>query len=62
MVTQESRFYNSLYRHYKNQYLLHAGGILDQPHRYMQAMETLDIAYGNIEAEERERRRREGLQ
>jgi len=42
MITASSRELIRLYQHYKNGVLLQAGGILNQPQAYAQAMETLD--------------------
>lgn len=39
MVTDESRTYLKLNKHYKNGYLPHAGGLLDQLNPFITAME-----------------------
>lgn len=59
MITPASRQYNRLFRHYKNGFLAVEGQILDQPGKYVEAMEILDVAYNGIERDEAERRRRE---
>lgn len=44
MVTAKSNMLLRLYRHYQNQLLPFAGGILEQPAQYMQAMELIESA------------------
>lgn len=44
MITPESSWFLRLYRHYKNHLLPHAGGLLDQPNAYLEAMEVIDAA------------------
>lgn len=41
MITERSRFFLRLYSHYKNKHLVNAGGILDQPNIYLEAMELI---------------------
>jgi len=48
-----------LYRHYKNNVLPYAGGILDQPQVYAEAMEVLAARESVLRAEELERLRRQ---
>jgi hypothetical protein len=45
MITAFSRECLRLYGHYKNGRLPYAGGLYNQPRRYLQAMETLDHGY-----------------
>jgi len=42
MVTAQSVSFIDLFLHYRNNILPFAGGILDQPNGYMQAMQTID--------------------
>jgi len=42
LVTAESAFFLSLYRHYQNGYLPLSGGMLDQPHSFCRAMGIID--------------------
>lgn len=60
MVTPQSTFLVDLHRHYKNAVLPYAGGILDQPAYYAEAMGILSSREDQILAErvERDRRRR----
>ena len=44
MVSEASHTLIKLYGHYKQQILPFAGGILEQPHYYIQAMEIIDAA------------------
>lgn len=44
MITDRSHTYIRLYRHYKNGLLPLAGGVLEQPNTYLQAMEIIDGA------------------
>jgi hypothetical protein len=46
MVTEESWLFLRLYQHYKNGILPFPGGLLEQPHVYLKAMELLDHLYG----------------
>lgn len=57
MITPASNFLLKLYRHYKNGVLPHAGGLLDQPHYYAEAMEILAGIESRIQAELAERMR-----
>jgi hypothetical protein len=41
MITPQSQFLLRLHGHYKNQVLPFAGGLLEQPHYYAEAMEIL---------------------
>ena len=51
MITDDSHRWLRLHRHYANHILPHAGGLCDQPHGYIQALEVLDQAFNQIEAE-----------
>jgi len=42
MVTPFSRECLRLFEHYRNNTLIRAGGLYDQPHRYIQAMSLLN--------------------
>ena len=42
LITEFSRECLRLYAHYKNGVLLRAGGIYDQPRKYLQAMAVID--------------------
>jgi hypothetical protein len=44
MVTAESVYLFSLFRHYKAGHLLNAGGISDQPELYLNAMQIIEAA------------------
>lgn len=44
LVTPKSATLLRLYRHYQNRLLPFAGGILDQPAQYQQAMELIEGA------------------
>lgn len=44
MVTPKSNMLLRLYRHYQNNVLPFAGGILEQPAQYMRAMEIIEGA------------------
>jgi len=59
MITPASQFLLKLYRHYKNGVLPHAGGLLDQPHYYAEAMEIIAGVESRIQAEALERQRAE---
>ena len=49
-----------LWRHYEAGFLWRAGGVADQPERYLQAMEILSSEVARIVAEDAERERRRG--
>lgn len=55
MITPESYAWLRLHTHYKEGYLPRAGGILDQPNKFMEAMEVLNRAYNGIRRDEMER-------
>jgi hypothetical protein len=59
MITQQSRYLLRMYTHYKNRLLPHAGGLLDQPHYYIDAMEILADLDAKAQAEQAEKLRRE---
>ncbi len=42
LITERSRFFLELHRHYKNGVLPIAGGLLDQPYAYMRAMTIIE--------------------
>ena len=42
MVDDTARTWLRLHRHYRNGYLYGDGGIMDQPHKYLEAMELID--------------------
>lgn len=44
MRSEQSLQFLRLYGHYKNHLLPHAGGLLDQPNVYLQAMEIIEGA------------------
>lgn len=44
IVTQESVFLLSLYRHYKAGHLYESGGVSNQPARYLMAMQLIEGA------------------
>lgn len=58
MITEQSRFLLRLYRHHKEGILPLAGGILQQPNYYVEAMEILDSHERRIQAEIAERQDR----
>lgn len=51
MITDFSTQMIGLYWHYKNGLLPVAGGILDQPDIYLNAMRVIDSAYNRIQLE-----------
>jgi len=59
MITPASRMLLRLYGHYKARILPHAGGLLEQPHYYIEAMEILEERDARLQAEAAERARRE---
>jgi len=59
MITPASRLMLRLYMHYKARLLPHAGGLLEQPHYYIEAMEILSERDAQVQAEMAERARRE---
>jgi hypothetical protein len=52
-ITDDAHHWMMLYGHYKNGFLLHAGGIGDQPYRYVSAMATLDAEFAKVLRDER---------
>lgn len=42
LVTEQSAYFLRLHQHYKNGVLPLSGGLLDQPHKYVRAMEIFD--------------------
>ena len=59
MITPASRLMLRLYGHYRARLLPHAGGLLDQPNYYIEAMEILAERDAKVQAEMAERARRE---
>ena len=53
MITPDSHRFLRLHKHYGRGLLPHAGGICDQPNRYIEAMECLEAAFAGIESERR---------
>ncbi|MCK7495180.1 MAG: hypothetical protein MZW92_31865 [Comamonadaceae bacterium] len=51
MITDASRERMRLYRHYKNHLLPLAGGVLDQPNAYLEAMEVIDAHQSKLLSE-----------
>jgi len=41
MITEESDFFLKMHKHYKNGIMLKTGGLLDQPNKYLEAMELM---------------------
>lgn len=61
MVTRQSQFMLRLHGHYKNKILPFAGGLLDQPQYYIEAMEVLSARSNELAEEELEKlQRRQG--
>lgn len=56
MVTEREITFWRLYHHYKNQLLFKAGGLMDQPNVYLQAMETIDQRCNHIATENARRK------
>jgi hypothetical protein len=59
MITPGTRMMLQLYGHYKSKLLPHAGGLLDQPNYYVEAMEILSERDAQVQGEASERMRRE---
>ena len=55
MVSESSRQWMRLYGHYKGHVLATAGGLLDQPNLYLEAMEMIDAHQGRLMAEANKR-------
>jgi hypothetical protein len=51
MITPQSMALIALYRHYQNRCLPYAGGLLDQPNAYTEAMQLLDQQFNELKAE-----------
>ena len=60
MIQPGTQFLLRMYQHYKQRVLPGAGGILDQPQLYIEAMEILSARESVLRAEEAERVRRQG--
>lgn len=52
MITEESRQLMKAYAHYKNQLLPFAGGMLDQPAIFGEAMELIDNQVARLQAQD----------
>ena len=59
MITPASREWLRLHEHYRNGILPFAGGLLDQPHAYAEAMQVLAEREREILAQRVERQQRE---
>jgi hypothetical protein len=59
MITPASHFLTKLYRHYKAGVLPYAGGLLEQPAYYAEAMDILAGIEARLAAELAERQRAE---
>jgi hypothetical protein len=59
MITSASHLWLRLHRHYRANHLAFAGGILDQPNKYAEAMELLTSTFNQIEREQMEQARRD---
>lgn len=51
MVTEREVDMLRLYQHYKQNRLPLAGGLLDQPNNYIEAMETISAAVANVNSD-----------
>lgn len=58
MITPQSQFLLRQYAHYKQRLLPQAGGVLEQPNYYAEAMEILAARDAQIQAEALEKQRR----
>lgn len=61
MITPQSQYLIRLHQHYKNGVLPHAGGLLEQPSYFIEAMEILSAHETQLQAEHAEKLRREGM-
>lgn len=61
MITPQSRFLLRLFDHYKSGVLARAGGALEQPNYYLEAMEILAEREGKLKAELAERQARDNM-
>lgn len=59
MITPESHLWLRLHRHYRGHILPRAGGILDQPNKYVEAMEALSSTFNKIERDQMEQAHKE---
>jgi len=59
MITPASYLWLRLHMHYRGHLLPVAGGIMQQPGKYIEAMEVLSSTFSQIEREELEQMRRE---
>jgi hypothetical protein len=59
MITPLSRSMLRLHRHYRERILPRAGGLLDQPSYYIEAMEILSERHAELLAENAERLKRQ---
>lgn len=51
MITPASHLWLRLHMHYRGHMLPRAGGIMDQPNKYIEAMEVLSSTFSQIERE-----------
>ncbi len=59
MITEQTRFLLRQYAHYKSRVLPYAGGMLEQPNYYAEAMEIIAVHDAQLQAELAEKQRRE---
>lgn len=59
MRTEFSLRMMRLFHHYKAGYLLLAGGVMEQPNKYLEAMEVVGATIAGIERDRFERDRKE---
>jgi len=60
MIAPQSQYLIRLHQHYKSGILPHAGGLLEQPSYFIEAMEILSAHESKLQAEHAERLRRDG--
>ena len=58
MITDDSRFFMKLHVHYSSGFLAYSGNLLEQPNRYLRAIEIIGATIKRIEAERIEDARR----
>lgn len=59
MITEASHLWLKLHRHYRGHHLPFAGGLMQQPNKYIEAMEALSSAFNAIERDQIEQMRDE---
>jgi hypothetical protein len=59
MITASSRLWLRLHMHYRVNILPVSGGIMQQPNKYIEAMEVLTSTFNGIERSQLEEKRRE---